>query len=157
MTTKLPAIFANSLPTLERTIGDMNSTFVDFDRLFERFERTFPSTFRSTYPPSNIIKTSDGYVIEVAVAGYSKDALSVDVDNSGTLTVKSVSQEPPVEQETPTYLTRGIAARQFVRKWQLMDGDYVDVVRLKDGMLTITIKHPEPEILHTKQLDIITS
>jgi molecular chaperone IbpA len=154
MVTKLPSMFTNSLDSIERWVGDMNNTFIDFDRVFERFDRAFPATIRTvTYPPVDLLKVEGGYLVQLAVAGYSKDVLTVEVSNDNTLTVMGKQE---ANTDTGQYLFKGIAARQFVRKWQLLDTDSVSGVNLKDGMLTIKISRAAAPAPETKRINITT-
>lgn len=136
--TKLPAIFASRpLAEVEKLFGDMNNTFLDFDRMFSRFDQAFPVSVRSaTFPPVDVIKTEDGYDITLAVAGYAKEDLTVELAEGNVLTVVGKQEQ----KEETMYLFKGIAARQFTRKWQLLDGDEVASVSLANGLLTIRIK-----------------
>ena len=62
------------------------SSFVGFDHLFKELEFTAQHA-NDHYPPHNIIKSSDqNYLIELAIAGFSKDEISVEVKDR-TLTV----------------------------------------------------------------------
>jgi molecular chaperone IbpA len=142
---KLPAIFADSLNALEKLVGDMNTTYLDFDRVFERFDRAFPVSIRTvTFPPVDLLKVEGGYLVQLAVAGYGKDELTVEVSNDNILTV---SGDQAKDADASQYLFKGISARSFIRKWQLLETDSVESVKLKDGMMTIKIARaasPEP-------------
>lgn len=152
MPNKLPAIFADSLNSLEKWVGDMNNTFIDFDRVFERFDRAFPVNVRTvTYPPVDLLKVEGGYLVQLAVAGYGKDDLVVEVSDDNTLTVSGKQESKTDEGQ---YLFKGIAARHFVRKWQLLDSDKVSDIKLKDGLLTIKIDRAPAVAPTIKRLDI---
>ena len=61
---------------------------VGFDSIFEEFDRMLESTerYNSNYPPYNIRKINENdYKIEVALAGYSKDDIELELKDS-TLT-----------------------------------------------------------------------
>ena len=63
------------------------SSFVGFDHLFNELEHVTRHA-QDHYPPHNIIRTSDtDYLIELAVAGFSRDELNIEVKDR-TLTVK---------------------------------------------------------------------
>lgn len=62
------------------------SSFVGFDHLFNELEFTAKHS-NDHYPPHNIIKASEtDYLIELAIAGFTKDEISVEVKDR-TLTV----------------------------------------------------------------------
>lgn len=147
MSKNLPSIFADSLNALEKTIGDMNGSFIDFDRFFERFDRAFPVNVRTvSFPPADLLKVDGGYVVQLAVAGYTKDNVVVELSNDNVLTVTGKQES---KDENAQYLFKGISARSFIRKWQLLDTDTVENVSLKDGMLSIKIARApavEPQV-----------
>ena len=93
------------------------------------------------YPPYNIIKTSDTTnVLEIALAGFSKDEIEV-VTERNVLTVTTT--RPGKDEREYTY--RGLAQRTFARNWQLSDDVVVDNVDYKDGLLTIALRKELPE------------
>ena len=98
------------------------------------------------FPPYNIRKDGDyNFVIELALAGLSKDDLEVEVAD-GTLTVRSV--EPKHEEDDggyPELVHRGISFRKFSRSWTLADDVVVNDAKMKDGMLTIHMEHVIPD------------
>lgn len=151
----LPTLFSRQQGDLEKWIGEMNNVFVDFDRMFDRYDKAFPVNIRSvTFPPVDIVKTDAGYEITLAVAGYTQEDLQVEVDENDVLVVsgKIINKKP----ET-SYLFKGIATRQFVRKWQLLDHDEVEGVSLKNGLLTIVVKRKPPAEPNVKRLTIATA
>ena len=122
---------------------------VGFDRVFDRLNNYVVHQNHMTptgFPPYNIRKDGDfNYVIEMALAGLSKDDLEVEVAD-GTLTVRSV--EPKHEEDDggyPELLHRGISFRKFTRSWTLADDVVVNDAKMKDGMLTIHLEHVVPE------------
>ena len=55
------------------------ASFVGFDHLFNELERTAQHA-HDHYPPHNIIKLDDtNFLIEVAVAGFTKDDIEIEV------------------------------------------------------------------------------
>jgi molecular chaperone IbpA len=108
---------------------------------------------QAKYPPHNIAKIGDDkYKLTMAVAGFSKNDLTITVEE-GTLTV--VGQQTHTEApEGFEMLYHGIASRDFERSWKL--GEYVEVaeVALKDGMLTIDLERRVPEAQKARKIDI---
>ena len=95
-----------------------------------------------TYPPHNLIKkSSDEYVITMAVAGFSKEDLSVRSEE-GTLTIESKKSDSGTKQE---YIYKGIANRDFKKEFLLAENVFVKDVKLKDGMLEIFLERVIPE------------
>lgn len=126
-----------------------NSAFIGFDELFGRFKELEKP--QSGFPPYDIIRISDEkFVIKLAVAGYKKENISVVLD-AGKLTISGTSKndEPPVKYEY-----KGIAERDFMRKFTLADSVEVDKVTLSDGMLYVNLQNIIPEHKKLKVFEI---
>jgi len=109
---------------------------------FEHLERLLERTARSagdSYPPYNIEALSDGGIrITLAVAGFSKDELSI-TEEDRQLVVRGKQVEP----DGKTFLHRGIAARQFLRSFVLADGIEVSAAALENGLLKVDLVRKE--------------
>lgn len=125
---------------------------VGFDR-FARLLDSLPDGVEAaqSYPPYNIeAADKDQYRISMALAGFTEDMLGIEVkENILTVTGKS----PDSESET-TYLHHGIAARDFVRKFQLDDHVKVSGANLVDGLLTIDLVREVPEEMKPRVIEI---
>ena len=85
---------------------------VGFDDLFDEL-RSFKTV---GYPPYNIERMSDGlYNISMAVAGFSKDDLTISVKEN-VLKVKGKK-----ESKEKDYLYKGIGERSFEQSFKLAD------------------------------------
>ena len=117
---------------------------VGFDRVFDNLARYMDNTVSSTgFPPYNIRKDGDyGYVIEMALAGFSKKDIEVEVVEN-TLSIRSVKEEDSDEDGNQIY--RGIAYRKFERKFTLADAVVVNGAKLENGMLLIDLERVVPE------------
>ena len=127
------------------------STFLNnaigFDDVFDRFN--YLSTVNSGFPHYNIIKESDGkYTIELALAGYKKDEVTVEIQD-GILFIEGHSKEQKAD-----FVHQGIAKRSFRRQFQL--ADYVECSdgKLEDGMLKIKLEYNPPESKKPKVIKI---
>lgn len=125
---------------------------IGFDRMaslldsLSRTEQNQPS-----YPPYNIeLRGEDQYRITMAVAGFDRSELDIEVKEN-TLTVSA--QKKP-EQEEPTYLHQGIAARNFERRFQLADHVEVKSAVFENGLLHIDLKRELPEAMKPRQIQI---
>jgi len=130
----------------------LNRALIGFDSLFDGFEQRFANQLNTSYPPYNIIKhDEDTYQIEIAVTGFEKDDITVEIDQNN-LIVKGSRKE--VELKNPTYLHKGLAARDFTRQWTL--GEHIETgeVKMKNGVLTIELKRVVPESLKPRTLQI---
>lgn len=113
---------------------------------FEHLERLLERSARAAgdaYPPYNIEEIPGGLRITLAVAGFSKDELSV-TEEDHQLVVRGKQSE----QDGKTFLHRGIAARQFLRSFVLADGIEVAAAALENGLLKIDLarKPTEPSV-----------
>lgn len=102
-----------------------------------------------TYPPYNIKKTGENaYVIEMAVAGFGKQDLELELQD-GTLTVKG-----NVTSDDADYIYKGIAERAFTRSFTLADTVEVKNADLVNGMLKIWLERFIPEDKKPKKISI---
>jgi molecular chaperone IbpA len=130
----------------------LNRAFIGFDDLFNNFETRFANQINNTYPPYNILKHDDDtYEIEIAVTGFEKDEIVVEIDQNN-LVVKG--NRKSVDTDEPVYLHRSLATRDFTRSWQLGEHIEVDQGRIKNGVLTIGLKRVVPEALKPRVLKI---
>ncbi|HEX7885650.1 MAG TPA: Hsp20 family protein [Phenylobacterium sp.] len=97
------------------------------------------------YPPYNVEDRGDGGLrITLAVAGFSPDQLSVNVEDR-QLVVAGRREGQVAGKSEEAFLHRGIAARGFIRSFVLADGMVVDGATLEHGLLHIDLARPEPE------------
>ena len=115
---------------------------VGFDRVFDQLNAYVTNNVTSTgFPPYNIRKDGDyNYVIEMALAGFGKKDIEVEV-KEGLLTVRSVKEN----DENDSNIYRGISYRKFNRKFTLADDVEVNDASLENGMLTISLERIVPE------------
>ncbi|MEL6465251.1 MAG: Hsp20 family protein [Pseudomonadota bacterium] len=124
---------------------------VGFDQIADLMDRVLATESNSnSYPPYNIEKTDDDtYRISIAVAGFSDADLGVEVkENSLIVSAKKA------EEDSKTYLHRGIATRAFERRFHLADHVVVTGASHVDGMLHIDLVKEVPEALKPRQIEI---
>ena len=93
------------------------------------------NTAMSNFPPYNIRKVEDNkYVIEMAVAGFSRQDLEITLEDSKLLIKGSTSIETDDKSQ---YLYQGIAARNFTRAFTLADNVEIKDAELINGMLRV--------------------
>ena len=91
------------------------------------------------YPPYNAWADTDGtYKIEIAVAGFSKEEITVDFDGR-TLSITGEKKEV-TEDADKRWLYRGLAKRKFVRQFDARGSFTIESAILKNGVLTISLK-----------------
>ena len=130
---------------------------VGFDNMFDHFESMFDGDVFSVptvnFPPYNIVKTGDfTYDVELALAGYSKDDITVDYADN-VLTVKSIKKSDESKDEDGV-LHRGIAKRYFSKAFTIADDVEVKGAELKDGLLKISMERIVPEGKKPRSIDI---
>ena len=115
---------------------------VGFDRIFDNLSRYVDNNATSTgFPPYNIRKEGDyNYVIEMALAGFGKKDIEVEVAD-GTLSIRSVKENN--EDDSTVY--RGISSRRFERKFTMADDIVVNDAKLENGMLMVNLERVVPE------------
>ena len=123
---------------------------VGFDRLADLLDSASTEA-SSGYPPYNIERTGqDAYRIEIAVAGFKTEDLNIEVkENLLTVQGRKVAND-----EAKRYLHRGLAERNFDRRFQLADYVVVEDAQLANGLLAISLKRELPEALKPRRIEI---
>ena len=125
---------------------------------FDEFDRLFDSVFSTnnkgaSYPPYNIVKHDKNiYQITMAVAGFDQSQINISQEGN-LLTVKGEMGNDKDENKTE-YLYRGIANRNFERKFELADTVKVINADLKNGLLSIDLEREIPEHQKPRQIKI---
>lgn len=133
---------------LKITSADIfNRQFIGFDRLFDQLT----SQESSNYPPHNIVITGDDTrTIEFALAGFSRDDVTITVEDA----VLTISSESLNEEDDRIYIHKGISARSFVKRFSLAEYWEVSNAEFRDGILTISLKQEIPEAKKPKDIKI---
>jgi len=133
-------------------LSPLYRSIVGFDRLANLLDAARVDSAQG-YPPYNIERTDENeYLIEIAVAGFKPDELTIEVKEN---LVTVLGQKAPSE-EARRFLYRGLAERNFQRRFQLADYVAVRDARLVDGLLTISLRRELPEQLKPRQIEIRT-
>ena len=127
-----------------------NNATVGFEALFRRFDTDIlerVGEVMQSYPPYNIIEeqvdedkftTTVRYTIEIALAGFRKDEVQVQVKNS---TLSVTAKKSGQTDLTPTkILHHGISKRAFVRTFTLAENVRALSAKMEDGLLKITLE-----------------
>ena len=129
-------------------------TAVGFDRLAALLDAAASADGASGYPPYNIETVGENaYRIEIAVAGFRPEDLNIEVKEN----VLTVQGRKPANDQAKRYLHRGLAERNFERRFQLADYVVVTEAQLADGLLAIALKRELPEQLKPRQIEIKTA
>ena len=124
---------------------------VGFDRLFGMLDQLGNPESQPSYPPYNITRTDENhYRISMAVAGFGEDDLEIEAKEH-VLFVKGEQNEKDGDGEV---LFRGIAARNFERRFQLADHVEVRDASLENGLLHIDLVREIPEAMKPRKISI---
>jgi molecular chaperone IbpA len=131
-------------PLFRSTIG--------FDRILDTLESASRLRSIDTWPPYDIVrKSEDDYRISMAVAGLTENDLTITQEQNMLLVAGRRSSQ---NGESGQYLHRGIAARDFQRRFQLADHVKVVDASLVNGLLTIDLKRELPEEMKPRRIAI---
>lgn len=131
-------------------LNQLNRALIGFDRIFNDFENRWQHS-TTNYPPYNVIKHDDNsFEIEVAVAGFDREDITIEVDQD-QLRIKG--QRKQVE-DTRDYLHRGLAARDFERTFTLAEHILVGEAELTNGILRVKLTREVPESLKPRLISI---
>ena len=130
---------------------------VGFDRLAGLLESAARTSQENGWPPYNIETTGENaYRIEIAVAGFKPDELTLEVkENLLTVTGRKTANDDGAAPQK-TYLHRGLAERDFERRFQLADYVIVTEANLDNGLLAVSLKRELPEALKPRRIEIGT-
>lgn len=102
-----------------------------------------------SFPPYNVLvndaENPTQYTIELAVAGFSRDQLSVKLRKDTGIPVLCIEGSKGEEKEDRVYAARGLAARSFTREFTLSNDMQVNDITLVDGILTIKLEVIKPK------------
>ena len=136
------------------SFGPLAHTTLGFERFFDDVEKllaTDVAKVSQSFPPHNIIKLNDThYVVELAIAGFSKEEIEI-TTHDGTMTIKGEKKEKEVDV---TYLHRGIGTRSFTKQLTIADTVEVKGAEFKDGILRIGLENVIPDAKKPRKIDI---
>jgi molecular chaperone IbpA len=124
--------------------------FIGWDRHFQDLEKVMHNS--TSYPPYNLVEVSeDTYMIELALAGFKKEDISIEQEKN-VLTIKGSSEE-----DENKYIHKGIGARAFTRTFSLSEYMNVAGVVMENGILRVLIVKLVPEEARPKTFEILDS
>ena len=131
-------------------LAHLNRALIGFDRIFDNFENRYQHS-TTNYPPYNVLKHDDNtFEVEIAVAGFDKEEISVEVDQD-QLVIKGRRAK---DEDTDKYLHRGLAARDFERVFTLAEYMEVGEAELTNGILSVKLTRIVPEALKPRLIAI---
>jgi molecular chaperone IbpA len=125
---------------------------IGFENLISALTHHHATASNTGYPPYNIIRVDeDAYQIELAVAGFSMNELSITLDKN-ELIIEGIPNEH--EDDIALFLHKGIANRNFIRTFKIAEHVEVKDASLELGILKITLERNVPEELQPKKIAI---
>ena len=115
--------------------------FIGFDRIFDQLENIH-SQAKDTYPPHNVVREDEyRYIVELAVAGFNKDDITLEVKDH----ILTVTAQREQRREQEKYLHKGISARKFKKSFRRSEYTEVRGADMTDGILSIGLEVVLPE------------
>ena len=137
-----------------RTAYDFSPLYrsmIGVDRMADLVHSAMRSEGDTGFPPYDVEKTGeDGYRITLAAAGFSPDELEI----TALPNLLVVTGHKAKAEEDRTYLHRGIAGRNFERKFELADYVVVKSAAYDNGLLSIDLAREVPEALKPRRIEI---
>lgn len=134
---------------------DFDKVFVGFDDQINKMVKMHDDLTKSipNYPPYNIKKTGDNtYVIELAVAGFAKQDIEIELADGKMLIKGNVHSNDADSAEN--FLFKGIANRAFTRTFALDDQIEVKDAEMLNGMLKVFLERIIPEHKKPKKIEV---
>ncbi|WP_289031051.1 Hsp20 family protein [uncultured Paraglaciecola sp.] len=139
-------------------LSPLYRSFIGFDHLASMIDTASRNEKQSSYPPYNIeLLAEDKYRITMAVAGFAKDEVSIEVLENTLQVIGTKKPQEGSENTKPEerkFLHKGISERSFERKFQL--GDHVKVLAadLEHGLLHVDLERLVPEAKKPRKIEI---
>lgn len=145
----------------------------DFDRFYVGFDEVAKKLAAvadqaqdaaTKYPPYNLKKIDENkYTIELAVAGFAKQDLEIEIVDDKLIIKGNIHSNEPAEQGSnkvwgwPQMLHNGLATRSFTRTFTLSDNVEIRGASLLNGILKIALEAIIPEHKKPKKVEINTN
>lgn len=123
---------------------------IGFDPHLRRLQGVDYTAKSPSFPPYNLIQDGEDIRIEIAVAGYSTDDIEIEYHDG----VLSITGNQEQTEDNKKYLFKGIAQRNFVRRFTLADTVVIDTATFDNGILTVHMHNELPEHLKQRRIEI---
>jgi molecular chaperone IbpA len=135
-------------------LSPLYRSFIGTDHLASMIDAASRHEKQTSYPPYNIeLIGEDKYRITMAVAGFAKDDVTIEVQEN-TLKVTGAKEAAEQTENERKFLHKGISERNFERKFQLGDNVKVLAADLEHGLLHIDLERKIPEAQKPKRIEI---
>lgn len=145
------------MTTIE-AFGQFRPFTVGFDTIFDKLsDAAIPHSGKINIP-YNIVKSKnesgdDIWFIEMAVAGYNKKHIDIELkENNLTITCSKKNETPP--EDAVEFIHKGIAERNFYKTFALAEHVEVKGAEIVDGILSIELIRNIPEKEKPKTIKI---
>lgn len=137
--------------------------FVGYDKVMEHLASVADQTAKlaTNYPPYNLKKIDENrYIIEMAVAGFGKQDLEVELADSKLIIKGNVKSGEESEKDSkgdwtwPKVLYQGLAMRPFTRQFNLADNVEIHNAELINGILKIVLEAIVPEEKKSVKIEV---
>jgi molecular chaperone IbpA len=126
------------------------SHFIGFDHVWNEIERLSDMTDNKLYPPHNVVKLDEEkFQVELALAGYRKEDLDVEVRDGLLVISAEIADREPKE-----FLHKGISQKKFRRTFRLSEHVVVDGADFVDGLLVIDLRVELPKEKRPRTIEI---
>jgi len=135
--------------------ADLDKYFVGADKMLKTLSTAHEQVAKNIpgYPPYNIVKNDENnYTIELAVAGFGKQNIDIEMANNKLVVKGGYTAES--DTNSVEYIWKGIADRVFTRTFTLADTVEVKNAELINGMLKIFLENVVPETKKPKKVEI---
>jgi molecular chaperone IbpA len=123
---------------------------IGFDRMATLLDSVARDS-KPSYPPYNIEQVEENhYRITMAVAGFTEDELDITSEQNSLV----ISGRQQSDDDSRNYLHRGIATRDFERKFQLAEHVKVVSAKLENGLLHVALEREIPEAMKPRKIAI---
>lgn len=123
---------------------------IGFDRMATLLDSVARDS-KPSYPPYNIEQVEENhYRITMAVAGFTEEELDITSEQNSLV----ISGRQQSESDSGNYLHRGIATRDFERKFQLAEHVKVVSAKLENGLLHVALEREVPEAMKPRKIAI---
>jgi molecular chaperone IbpA len=150
--TGLSGTWVNSFPVVTYGGTDLSKNFIGWDEQLKDLEKIGERLLKNTsnFPPYNVIKEDDDtFVVEFALAGFSKNDVTVQQEKNALIIEGKIK-----EDEDKQYVHKGIATRSFSRAFALAEHVEVTGAEFSNGILQVTLERIVPEDEQPKSIKI---
>jgi HSP20 family molecular chaperone IbpA len=126
--------------------------FDEFDRIFGDWDldmRTFVDMQpKAAFPKVNVSETEDQYEVEVALAGFNKEDISMELKDNCLCIKADKKEEVSEEDASKKYLMKEISSRSFRRALNFKDKVETEDIdcTFKEGIVKCILNKKKPEI-----------